>query len=244
MSLAEDRVYVSTILTGGTFDAHLMDRWSKLLTPEEILRSQQFKFRKDQYFSILGRALVRTELSKHCDVRPHQWRFSSSEFGKPVVSSEFPPLRFNLTHTDGLVACVVSPDLEVGIDAEHIAKNVDIDIGRTIFSPSEVKYLEGVPPALSRDAFFELWTLKEAYLKTCGVGLSAPLDSFSIHLHPANSPTISFAEPCLDSESKWSFFQDRPDPSHHLAVCVQHQSDNRIQMRLTAVQNGLVEQCE
>jgi 4'-phosphopantetheinyl transferase len=63
----------------------------------------------------------------------------------------------------------------VGVDIERINEQTPIDeIAPTICSPAELALLGSLGPAARRQTFFRLWTLKEAYLKALGVGLSFP----------------------------------------------------------------------
>ena len=52
------------------------------------------------------------------------------------------------------------------------------ELAQRFFAAAECEYLRGLPPSLLREAFFRIWTLKEAYIKAEGKGLSIPLDSF------------------------------------------------------------------
>ena len=53
--------------------------------------------------------------------------------------------------------------------------------------------------------FFELWTLKEAYIKARGLGLALPLDGFSYHFEPQLSLQIrpDLQDDGADWQSRW-----------------------------------------
>ena len=111
-------------------------------------------------------------------------------------------LRFNLSHTDGLVVCLVAVEREIGVDVEHTARagSVGIEIAERFSSPSEVAELRSLPFADQRSRFFDYWTLKEAYIKARGLGLHLPLDQFSFHLGltpvtPEREPTRQHGAP-------------------------------------------------
>src|SRR5205807_3952580 len=134
-------------------------------------------------------------LSRYADVSPGGWRFVRSALGKPEV--RLPPLTlpspprggegkggwgsrslcFNLTHTRGLAACAVTWDREVGVDAEdwqRQGRELSEGLIRYCLSPEERACLKGLPPAERKRGFFDYWTLKEAYIKARGLGLSLP----------------------------------------------------------------------
>src|SRR5207249_8661698 len=107
----------------------------------------RFMQEKDRCQYLLGKVLVRTLLSRYVNKAPDMWLFSSNRFGKPVLANcpcEITP-RFNLAHTDGLVACVVARDFDVGIDVESLGRSANLDIARRYFAPAEVAFLEQAP---------------------------------------------------------------------------------------------------
>lgn len=101
-------------------------------------------------------------------------------YGKP--SFLHLPFSFNLSHTKGLCASIIAagePGWEVGIDVETIRPYKE-KVAKRVCSDEEMEY---ICHSDSKDkAFTKLWTLKEAYIKAIGTGLSFPLKeaSFSI----------------------------------------------------------------
>ena len=53
-------------------------------------------------------------------------------------------------------------------------------IYRRFFHPEEIRYLDSLPEKERERSFYALWSMKEAYIKALGEGLSCPLDSFWI----------------------------------------------------------------
>ncbi|MES2945307.1 MAG: 4'-phosphopantetheinyl transferase superfamily protein [Pseudomonadota bacterium] len=132
---------------------------------------------------------------------PKDWRFTAGSYGKPQLSAGQLDidLRFNLSHTHGMVAVAIAIGLDVGIDVERIERRVadDMAIAEAYFSPSEQAQLHAITdPAQRRLAFIDLWTAKEAFIKALGRGLSMPLDSFSVDLLRA-----CYTEKCLPAEA-------------------------------------------
>src|ERR1043166_4550703 len=103
--------------------------------------------------------------------------------------------------------------MDIGVDVESTARRSDLnDIAEKHFTPLEVEQLKN--PALS---FLDFWTLKEAYIKARGVGLSIPLESFSFILPDASPPRIVFHDGCPDSPDGWQFVLHR-DEDYRMAV--------------------------
>jgi 4'-phosphopantetheinyl transferase len=203
-------------------EERLKARYVSLLDSAEEARWRRFRVEgaRDQY--LIGRALLRTMLSGYADVAPTDWRFETNRYGCPFVAAPAAcrDLRFNLSHTEGLVACAVARGGEVGIDVESIEREIDpLELAPTVFAPDEIADLTALPPAERHDRFFSYWTLKESYIKARGMGLSLPLDGFSFELG-AGSPRIRFAASCPDRPERWHFEQHRPTERHKLALAV------------------------
>src|SRR6476646_8833755 len=81
-----------------------------VLSADERERVQRFVQRGDRYAFAAAHALLRQTLSEFADVRPSAWTFSTNENGKPVLDDvhRSTNIRFNLTHTRGLVACAIA----------------------------------------------------------------------------------------------------------------------------------------
>jgi hypothetical protein len=69
--------------------------------------------------------------------------------------------------------------------------------------------------------FWELWTLKESYIKARGMGLWIPLDEFAFDLDEPRRIAIEFAPGFDDRPSRWQFRQMRLTAHHLLALCVE-----------------------
>lgn len=91
------------------------------------------------------------------------------EFGKPRFSNEGAPF-FSLSHTDGLAAAALDI-ANIGVDIELIRDHGFERIADRYFNADEKRYLEKANG--SADAFFRIWTRKEASAKLDGRGLSA-----------------------------------------------------------------------
>lgn len=94
------------------------------------------------------------------------------KMGKPSLT-EYPEVHYNLSHADGIAACIVS-GRECGIDCERV-RAFRPRVVKRAFSESEKQLLEEAPQEEKDLLFFRLWTLKEAYVKAIGLGLSFPL---------------------------------------------------------------------
>jgi 4'-phosphopantetheinyl transferase len=137
------------------------------------------------------------------------------------VGEGLPRLRFNLSHTDGMAVCAVALDVDVGADVEFSERpGQTVELAESFFAPDEVAALEALPAEHRRERFFELWTLKESYIKARGAGLSLPLDQFAFHLEPGRAPRVSFDPRLGDEPEAWQFVRLKLAAHHPVAVAV------------------------
>jgi 4'-phosphopantetheinyl transferase len=157
------------------------------LTPDELVRAERFVFRKDREHFIAARGLLRVILARYLKAEPGDLSFCYSAYGKPALAknSGGDTLRFNLSHSDGVALYAISCEQEVGVDLERIREDMDYEqIAGQFFSTYEFEVLRTLPEKKKREAFFNCWTRKEAYIKARGEGLSLPLDHFDVSLIP------------------------------------------------------------
>jgi 4'-phosphopantetheinyl transferase len=187
------------------------------LTDEERIRHRAFVFERNQREYLATRGLVRRVLSRARMAPPGSWRFVKNEYGRPQLD---PPcgLRFNLANHPSLVVCALREgELEVGVDVEPLARGGEVlEIASTVFSPHELAALRALPPAQQAERAISLWTLKEAYIKARGMGLSLPLQEFSF-VFSAGGAEIQFSAALPDDPARWAFsWFDRR--GHRIAV--------------------------
>jgi 4'-phosphopantetheinyl transferase len=189
----------------------VVDAWLGWLDSDEIARADRFRVDHARIAYVGAHALVRSLLAVAGPYPPEEWRFVSDDGGKPSVDPALAsPVRFNLSHTRGLVAAAVCVGHDVGVDVERCDRDVGVEeLARRYFTPEEVELVRGDG---GRDAFFRLWTLKEAAVKATGEGLGRALGSVAFSLDPIAAHG--------DAPGRWQFFQARPTPDHLVAAAV------------------------
>jgi 4'-phosphopantetheinyl transferase len=197
--------------------------YEALMDAKERERWQRFRMPKSRLIHLVARALVRTTLSLYADVAPAHWRFETNDYGRPYIAAPEigRDLRFNLSHTDGLIVVAIAEGCEIGIDVERLDRELDTaQLAPTVFEASEMSAFRSAPEHQRRDLFFAFWTLKEAYIKARGMGVSLPLDGFAFDLAPPHS-RIGFNHRCPDDPSRWQFRRFEAAPEHVIAVAVE-----------------------
>lgn len=204
-------------------DARISARWRGMLDHVEQARADRFRFARDCDTFVAAHALKRCLLSLVGDLPPSAWRFVAGQLGKPQLDPmlDRPRLRFNLSHSRGLVACAVGLDHDLGLDVETVEpRNDALSIAECVFAPSELALLRGAAPGERPDLFVRVWTLKEAYVKATGQGMaSCALDGFAF------APSALRLERAAgDDPAGWQFAQWRPTVRHWLALAVRRPS--------------------
>jgi 4'-phosphopantetheinyl transferase len=216
-------------------DDTVLDRYHAVMAPAERIQQARFYFARDRHRYLVTRALVRSVLSHYTGVPPAVWRFAANEYGRPAIAepADFPAVRFNLSHTTGMILCAVAFDHEVGVDVEDTTRPGEtVSIANRYFSPSEVRDLHAVPEAEQRARFFEYWTLKESYIKARGMGLSLPLEQFSFGLRDRGTIGIAFDARLRDRPRDWQFGLWRPTARHQVALAVRRIDEENLVIRI------------
>jgi 4'-phosphopantetheinyl transferase len=224
-------VHVRSWATEGV-DATEIEGALAVLSPDERVSANRFRFEHDRRDYILAHALLRRSLSEYADVAPAAWRFETEPNGKPrIANAQLAKWRgaFNLTHIRGLVACAITSGAAVGIDVECFDRRVkQREVARRWFSREEVAQLDRLAPREQSIRFYELWTLKEAFIKAIGRGLSQPLNHCRFDLGGAGA--IVFTPP-TDIEGTFRFGLFAPTPRHRMAVAVRRVDEGSIVAR-------------
>jgi len=188
-------------------EPRLLNHYHSLLNPSERIRWKNIRSDDGKRCFLVSRAMMRTLLSIAVNCPASALNFMTSELGKPYIAQPTTLWQFNLSHSHGLVSLALAYNMAVGIDVEyHDRKTRTLQLARHAFHYSEIEQLEMFFDDEQKQHFFKLWTLKEAYVKAIGCGLSLALDSFSfifpkqgtkVAMHPAPSVAINcwFTQP-------------------------------------------------
>lgn len=230
MDVAADRSRIDLWCTyiSGIGDDSLWPRYDALLSEEERARQGRFRFAEDQRRHLVTRALARTVLSRYAPVRPEDWVFSAGPRGRPAISAPqpLPALEFNISHSSDLVMLGVTSGRALGVDAEGIeAREADIDGLDRYFAPEESAALLSLLPDARRRRFFELWTLKESYIKARGMGLAIALDAFRFEMTGERGLRLHMRPQLADSPDAWRLWLLAPRCGYVAAVCAARDSD-------------------
>jgi len=112
-------------------------------------------------------------LASYLSCNPEEVRLSYGQYGQPIVDSPSCPYTFSTSYSGKNWVLAISHENLVGVDIEQIKETPGlILIAQRLFHTDELNLIHSLPPIEQIQAFFNLWTLKEAYLKAVGKGWS------------------------------------------------------------------------
>jgi 4'-phosphopantetheinyl transferase len=231
---AEGGLAVWWLATGPAQPSDML-RWLRMLDHGERERASRFRFEADHREFVAAHALLRAMLTYYFDVPPLAWRFLVDANGKPWIDPEVGPheIQFNLSHTRGLVAVALASRGAIGVDVEEINEaKADLAVAKAFFAESEVEMLQQAPPSERTRCFFRLWTLKEAYIKAIGAGLSAPLSSFAFTFEPIR---IAFLPGSKNDAANWRFAILPASDRHILSIAADRQDCESLKPKTRAL---------
>lgn len=199
----------------GTTDVLLpqLSSFTKMLSPAEVARADRFRFAHHRTAFIVAHGLMRTILGRYLQCEPSHLQLASAMNGKPYLQSDnqtVDSLRFNLSHTEGLILLALAQNREVGIDVERIQDDMDfMTMAEQFFAVEEVQRLRQFPSEDLPEAFFRCWTRKEAYLKARGDGLTFPTQQFAVSCTLESPISLSVTNELSESQ-RWRLYHLAP----------------------------------
>ncbi len=164
-----------------------------LLSDIEKERSERFKFYKHRKAFIASHGFMHSVLENYIDTSASEIDFSHSDHGKPSLIEKQNPenIQFNLSHSNNIAILAVCKQHPLGIDIEFAEKKLDWKgISKRFFTPDEQTNFFSLSEEAQKDAFFQIWTRKEAHMKVTGQGLSLAPTQFEVTVPPAAAEFI------------------------------------------------------
>lgn len=160
-------------------DPEIVSARSVCLSVEERARAARFRHSGSRDEFVFGRIMLRELAGSILGVPSQRLRFSEGAFGKPyVLVPRDSELQFNISHAGGWVVVAVSRLNPVGVDIEPSAYELPIEfLTKQVCSVGEAALLAGLPVDRRNAEFLRIWTVKEAFFKATGEGLTERMAS-------------------------------------------------------------------
>ncbi len=178
----------------------------KYLSPDRFQRLNKMLF-EDSQRSLIGDILIKHAISKIKKASLGEILFVYNEYGKPYISED---IYFNISHSGKWVVAEINNNT-VGIDIEEVAP-IDYNIAKRFFTENEYNYVINNWNLSKIERFYNIWTLKESYIKAVGI----PLNSFSISITDGDNIIIESNE---YGRSNYFLKQYNIDSNYKMAIC-------------------------
>ena len=200
------------------------------LNLEEKIRLSRIQNEKDRDKFILCHGCLHLVAGRYLQIDPVHVKFIQGENGKLFLAS-YPgeQLYFNLSHSDKYALFAFGDTKNIGIDIEFVQHVAEINLmSRSIMTDREFLIWTSFPDSLKEKLFYRIWTLKEAYVKALGLGLTKNLVSFDV-LNCINYDKFDFSIDLVKLDDRfpgWSFFSFSPAFSYEAAIISDFKPEN------------------
>jgi 4'-phosphopantetheinyl transferase len=175
----------------------------RLLTGEELKKSERFAREQDKYSFLASSVLKKILCGYYLGCEPHAVEFEMNEFQKPKIKNQ-ENIHFNTSHSGDWLVFAFSGN-PCGIDVERINPDFDYpSIFEMSFHPDEIDFIEKSLQPINQ--FFKIWTIKESILKAEGTGLMDNLNELNTLQDFAKLPSDTdtwYTKSLLIEENYW-----------------------------------------
>ncbi len=182
-------------------------RWADGLWSEKRARVLRMRHDSDKALALTAHRLLCYAVKTVHGLVLQPENFALEPQGKPYLSA-YPDIHFSISHSGSMAMCALD-DSPVGADIEKL-RDVGAGVAERVMTADELRVYANTSDKQS--FFFQVWTLKEAYIKYRGEGLSLPMRSFSAQ--PLDG--------CISTDTGCEFWSAEPAPGYQAAVCARH----------------------
>ena len=152
-----------------------------LLSAAEHARAERLRTLELRRRFVARCVFVRRVLGGLLGVAPSKLEYRVGAFGKPELAHDIdagleskPLPRFNLSHSDNVLAVAVAFHKEVGVDVERVKTGLDfLGLGEGQLGAEEIARLRSLSEQERALAFYRSWTRHEAIAKATGRGIAS-----------------------------------------------------------------------
>lgn len=196
-----------------------MDFFLRTISPKKYNQIKKFYKKADFLRALLAEIMIRGIICKKFCINNEKIEFVNTRYGKPYLKNNN-NFHFNISHSGDWIVCAID-EYPVGIDIELI-QPINLSIAERFFSSEEYSYIISSPIDKQLSLFYDIWTLKECYIKMIGKGLSISLNSFSIKTE--DEKTYKHKE----EDGAYFFMQYEFDQQYKLSVCASKNSFSKV----------------
>ena len=203
-------------------DLARIQKYEGLLSPRECAKIEGLRFEARVEY-VTAHALLRRALSLYAEIAPEEWNFALQSEGRPYLLNApmGSGLDFNLSHTEGLVACAITRLGPVGVDVECLKSDRDGKrFASRVLADEELRWLEALAPEDRDLGLLDLWTLKEAHFKALGTGIVWPLSALQFELDSFEGARKVNGPSGHVEDGEWHYTRRLLSPNHRLSAAI------------------------
>jgi len=203
--------------------AAYLRRLEQTLSADERERASRFSFARDRDRFVGARGLLREILALYLNASPGRLNFGYGPHGKPFLAGKHSTLRFNVSHSRDEMLLAIAHMRDVGVDVEGV-RNIGLamdDLGDTVLSEPEKQALARFRGEDRRTTFLRFWTLKEAFIKADGRGVSLPLERIDVSAPEGRVAVLNEATGEWRTCSRWELRTLAPVPGYMAALAAE-----------------------
>ncbi len=187
---------------------------ASILAPAERARADAFRFEADRSRFLAGRTARRLILAGATGLKPEDLDFAEQNGARPRLAHGPGAVEFSYSKSESYGLFAIAGQGPVGVDLEAIADTGDLElVVETHFAPSERRHLAGLAGEAWLEAFYRIWTTKEAALKASGAGLSGDLSGLEVDIAAFNAArpasrakgALNFSSAQSDTDATFGF---------------------------------------
>lgn len=192
----------------------VFDRLFSYMSSEKKERCKRFLKVEDAERMLVADILVRYYMLGKLGCKNEELLFEKSLYGKPFLKNAS-DRHFNVSHSGEWVIAGFDQN-EIGVDVQKI-QPFDLGIAERFFSKREYQDLMMLSGPSRNKHFFDLWVLKESYIKAVGKGLSIELKTIRFNIKENG---VGFE---TENQNKNFYFKQYDiDPMYKTAICAKH----------------------
>jgi len=199
-------MYIYCLSLNNKIDRKVIDKLLELVDYEKKISILKYKKIQDMQNSLFSDLLSKYLIHKIYGIKFNRVKFMYNDYGKPLINCS-EEIYFNISHSDNYIVCALD-NKSIGIDIERVT-NIDLKIADRFFTKEELEYIH-LNKIDKIERFYEIWTMKESYIKAIGIGLSMPLNSFSV----INDQSVT-----LYNNQQYFFYKYNIDIHYKMSVC-------------------------
>lgn len=179
------KIYVTKIKE---VSEEILEELTRFISKEKKSKLQKLKHREDKLRSLIGEILVRYIIAENISIKSSDMIFATNIYGKPFLR-DYSDFHFNISHSGDYVLCAIDSK-PIGIDIEKVVPIEYETIAPNFLTVKEISYIKREDFKNQINKFYEIWTIKESYVKAYGQGLNMCFKDFSVDYNNQEQATV------------------------------------------------------